>query len=98
MGMCNHINHYMSNLAGKQATFRKLLKKGEPFIVTENMDEEIKADKKAMADNILLNVFDARRRTLVIINASGEGFGHRKGAHWSTRRAASRSSRLDRRL
>ena len=29
-----------------------------------------------MGNNILLNAFDATKRTLVITDASGEGFGH----------------------
>ena len=32
--------------------------------------------KKAMGNNILLNAFDATKRTLVITDASGEAFGH----------------------
>lgn len=37
MGMCNQLNHYVPGLAGEQVTFRLLLKKDEPFIVTDKM-------------------------------------------------------------
>ena len=40
------------------------------------MMEEFAVAKKAMGKNILLNVFDVTRRTLVISDASAEGFGH----------------------
>ena len=40
------------------------------------MLEEFEAVMKAMGNNILLNAFDVKRRTLVITDASGEGFGH----------------------
>ena len=36
--------------------------------------EEFEAAKKAMRQNILLNAFDVTRRTLVITDASAEGF------------------------
>ena len=34
LGMCNRLKHYVPGLAGEQPQFRKLLKKGEPFIIT----------------------------------------------------------------
>ena len=40
------------------------------------MMEEFEAAKKAMGKNILLNSFDVTRRTLVITDASADGFGH----------------------
>ena len=40
------------------------------------MEREFEAAKKAMGNNILLNSFDVNRRSLVITDASGEGFGH----------------------
>jgi hypothetical protein len=73
MGLCNQLNHYVLGLAGEQSEFRKLLKKNVAFTVTENMLEKFEAAKAAMGKNILLNVFDVTRRTLVI---TGEGFGH----------------------
>ena len=76
MGLCNQHNHYVPGLAGDQAEFRKLLKKNVTFTVTERMMEEFEAAKKAMGKNILLNVFDVTRRTLVITDAPADGFGH----------------------
>ena len=76
MGLCNQLNHYVPGLAGEQAEFRKLLKKNVTFTVTEKMMEEFEAAKKAMGRNILLNAFDVTRRTLVITDASAQGFGH----------------------
>ena len=38
--------------------------------------ENYEGAKKAMGNNILLNAFDPTKRTLVITDASGEGFGH----------------------
>ena len=40
------------------------------------MKEEFESAKKAMGNNILLNSFDVTRRSLVITDASGQGFGH----------------------
>ena len=40
------------------------------------MKEEFEAAKKAMGKNILLNAFDVERSTLVITDASADGFGH----------------------
>ena len=62
-------------LRGEQAEFRKLLKKNVPFTVTEQMEREFEAAKKAMGNNILLNAFDVTKGTLVITDASAEGFG-----------------------
>ena len=76
MGLCNQLNHYVLGLAGEQSEFRKLLKKNVAFTVTENMLEMFEAAKAAMGKNILLNAFDVTRRTLVITDASAEGFGH----------------------
>ena len=76
MGLCNQLNHYVPGLAGKQAEFRKLLKKNVTFTVTEKMRKEFEAAKDAMGKNILLNAFDVDRRTLVITDASADGFGH----------------------
>ena len=76
MGLCNQLNHYVPGLAGKQAEFRKLLKKNVTFTVTEKMEQEFEAAKKAMGKNILINTCDVTKRTLVITDAPGEGFGH----------------------
>ena len=76
MSLCNQLNHYVPGLAGDQAEFRKLLKKNVTFTVTEKMKQEFEAAKTAMGNNILLNAFDVTKRTLVITDASGEGFGH----------------------
>ena len=40
------------------------------------MMKEFEAAKEAMGKNILLNAFDVTRRTLVITDASEDGFGH----------------------
>ena len=40
------------------------------------MVKEFEAAKEAMGKNILLNAFDVTRRTLVITDASADGFGH----------------------
>ena len=76
MGLCNQLNHYVPGLAGEQAEFRKLLKKNVSFTVTERMVKEFEAAKEAMGKNILLNAFDVRRKTLVITDASEDGFRH----------------------
>ena len=76
MGLCNQLNHYVPGLAGEQAEFRKLLKKNVTFTVTEKMRKEFETAKEAMGKNILLNAFDVDRRTLVITDASADGFGH----------------------
>ena len=52
------------------------MKKNVAFTVTEKMREEFEAAKKAMGKNILRNSFDVTRRTLVITDASADGFGH----------------------
>ena len=69
MGLCNQLNHYVPGLAGEQAEFRKLLKKNLIFTVTEQMEKEFEAAKKAMGNNILLDAFDVTKRTLVITDA-----------------------------
>ena len=46
--------------------FRKLLKKGEPFVIMEKMKEEFTAAKVAIGRNILLNSFDLKRQTYQI--------------------------------
>ena len=76
MGLCNQLTHHVPGLTGEQADFRKLLQKNVTFTVTEKMMEELKAAKEAMGRNILLNSFDVTRRTLVITDASANGFGH----------------------
>ena len=50
--MRNQLNYYVPSLAREQVTFRKLLKKGEPLIVTENMVEEFEVEKVAITNNI----------------------------------------------
>ena len=76
IGLCHQLNYYVPGLAGEQAEFGKLLKKNVAFIVTEKMLEEFEAVKAAMGKNILLNAFNVTRTTLVITDASEEGFGH----------------------
>ena len=76
MGLCNQLNHYVPGLAVEQAEFRKLLKKNVTFTVTEKMMKEFEAAKEAIGKNILLKAFDVTRRTLVITDASADGFGH----------------------
>ena len=76
MGLSNQLNHYVPGLAGEQAEFRKLLKKNVTFKVTEKRMQEFEAAKNATGKNFLLNAFDVTRRTLVITDASAEGFGH----------------------
>ena len=56
--------------------FRKLFKKDTHYVVTEHMIKEFYFKKEAMRRNILLNTFDANKKSLVITNASGHGFGH----------------------
>ena len=63
MGLCNQLNHSVPGLAVEQAEFRKLLKKNVPFIVTEQMEREFEAAKKAMGNNILLNAFHVTKIT-----------------------------------
>ena len=62
MGLCNQLNHYVPGLAGKQAEFRKLLKKNVTFTVTEKMEQEFEAAKKAMGNTILLSAFDVTKK------------------------------------
>ena len=56
--------------------FRKLQKKDTSFEVTAKVKEEFESAKKAIGVNILLNSFNVNRRSLVVTNASGDGFGH----------------------
>ena len=76
IGLCNQLNHYIPGLAGEQAECRKPLKKNVQITVTDQIEREFEATKKAMGNNNSLNSFDVHRRSLVITNASGEGFGH----------------------
>ena len=76
MGFCNQLNRYVPGLGGEQAEFRKLLKKYLHFVVTERMEDKFGSAKRAMVDSILLNSFDVNRKSLVITDASGDGFGH----------------------
>ena len=65
-----------SSWASLAYVFRKLSKKNVTFTVTERMVKEFEAAKEAMGKNILLYAFDITRRTLVITDASADGFGH----------------------
>ena len=76
MGLCNQLNHYCPGLAEEQSEFRKLLKKNVQFTVTDEMEKEFESAKKAMGNNILLNSFDVKRRSLIITDASSIGFGY----------------------
>ena len=44
MGMCIQVQPLHPKPWGEQATFRKVLKKSEPFIITEDMNNEFEAD------------------------------------------------------
>ena len=76
MGLCYQWNQFIPGLAGEQAEVRNLLKKNVTFTITENIMKEFEAAKTAMGNNIILNVLDVTKRSLVITDASGEGFGH----------------------
>ena len=70
MCLCKQSNHYVPELAGKQAEFRKLLKKNIQFVVTQKMEDVFKSAKRVMGESIPLNYFDVNRKSLVITNAS----------------------------
>ena len=76
MSICNQLNHYVPGLAREQAEFRKLLKKPLQFVVTLRMEDQFESAKRAMGDSILLNSFVVTRKSLVITDATGDGFGH----------------------
>ena len=40
------------------------------------MEDQFESAKRAMGDSILLNSFDVTGKSLVITDASGDGFGH----------------------
>ena len=63
------------NWQGNRQNSGSFFKKNVTFTVTEKMMEEFEAAKEAMGKNILLNAFDVTRRTLVITDASADGFG-----------------------
>ena len=75
MGCCNQLNHYEPGLAGEQVLFRMFLKKGEPFIVMKEMNKEFEATKVAISNNIILNVFDMSKPSLLVTDALGDKFG-----------------------
>ena len=52
------------------------MKKNIQFTVTPRIEAEFESAKKAMGHSILLNWFDVTKRSLVITDASGDGFGH----------------------
>ena len=52
------------------------MKKNIQFTVTPRIEAEFESAKKAMGNSILLNWFDVTKRSLVITDASGDGFGH----------------------
>ena len=47
-----------------------------PYFVTNDMIEEFELQKAAKGRNILQNSFDVNKRSLVVTDASGDGFGH----------------------
>ena len=73
-GLTNQMQNYVPGLAGKQKKLRSLLNKGVPFWIDEEMREELERTKQAIGDNILLNNFCMKRATVVITDASGDGF------------------------
>ena len=68
------MQNYVPGLAGKQKKLRSLLNKGVTFWIDEEMREELERTKQAIGDNILLNNFCMKRATVVITDASGDGF------------------------
>ena len=75
MGCCNQLTHYEPGLAAEQVLFRMFMKKGEPFIVKKEMNKEFGATKVAISNNIILNVFDMSKPSLVVTDALGDEFG-----------------------
>ena len=75
MGYCNQLNHYVPGLTGAQVRFSMFLKKGEPFNVTEEMNTDFEATKVTIRNNIILNIFNMRKPSLMVTDASGDGFG-----------------------
>ena len=73
-GLTNQMQNYVPGLAGKQRKLRSLLNKGVTFWIDEEMREELEKTKQAISDNILLNNFCMKRATVVITDASGDGF------------------------
>ena len=73
-GLTNQMQNYVPGLAGKQKKLRSLLNKGVTFWIDEEMREELEKTKQAISDNILLNNFCMKRATVVITDASGDGF------------------------
>ena len=73
-GLTNQMQDHVPGLAGKQKKMRTLLNKGVNFWIDEEMREELKKTKQAIGDNILLNNFCTKRATVVITDASGDGF------------------------
>ena len=73
-GLTNQMQNYVPGLAGKQKKLRSLLNKGVTFWIDEEMREELEKTKQAISDNILLNHFCMKRATVVITDASGDGF------------------------
>ena len=93
-----HFDHYVTNLAGELVTLRKLLKKGEPFVITKKVDREFKAANLPAGNNILLNSFYVRIPQLIITEASGDGFEHILLQENAGKLAGSSSSRWGLRL
>ena len=73
-GLTNQMQNYVPGLARKQKKLRSLLNKGATFWIDEEMREELEKTKQAISDNILLNHFCMKRATVVITDASGDGF------------------------
>ena len=72
--LTNETQNYVPGLAGKQNKLRSLLNKGVIFWIDEEMREELEKTKQAIGDSILLNNFCMKRATVVITDASEDGF------------------------
>ena len=46
MGTCNQLNHCIPWLAGEQPQLRILLRKNKPFIIAEEMDNELRRRRR----------------------------------------------------
>ena len=57
-------------------TFSTLLKKWVPFMVTKEMEEEFEQTKVTIGKNIILNIFDVEKPSLVVTDVSGDGFNY----------------------
>ena len=59
------------------------------------MEEEFESAKRTMGESILLNSFEVNRKSLVVTDASGDGFGHimkKEDNVWAMRNKAARKT------